>query len=350
MSTIVAALEEPPRPALVFVNGAEQRKITVDRLPYSIGRNDDKDLVITDARVSRDHAVIQAEGAEYVILDRGSKQGTYVNGTKIDRQKLNYNDRIEFGVKGGPYIIFNPTSSEQLQMQKELTATSRISIFSKLSPNDVEQLAKIVTQKEYGADAAVFFQDEPSDSLYMVLKGSVKVTSASEGGVEKVLDILGAGEIFGELAMLDGHPRSATVTTCEPTEMASISRKDFKTFVAGRPEILWKLMESLCERIRKTSGSMLEMSSKEVPYRLLAALHQLTEKYGQVAADGSCLISMKVGPQELAAMVGANREVVSRLLHKYEADGLIELGKNKKLIVPHPAALTKALEYASEWS
>jgi CRP-like cAMP-binding protein len=59
---------------------------------------------------------------------------------------------------------------------------------------------------------------------------------------------------------------------------------------------------------------------------------------------------MKVGPQELAAMVGANRDVVSRLLHKYEADGLIELGKNKKLIVPHPAALTKALEYASEWS
>jgi CRP/FNR family transcriptional regulator, cyclic AMP receptor protein len=350
MSTIVAALEELPRPALVFVNGAEQRKITVERVPYSIGRNDDKDLVITDARVSRDHAVIQAEGTDYVIQDRGSKQGTYVNGAKIERQKLNSNDRIEFGVKGGPYLIFNPTSTEQLQMQKELTATSRISIFSKLSPDDVEQLAKIVTQKEYAADTAVFFQDEPSDSLYMVLKGSVKVTTASEGGVEKVLDILGAGEIFGELAMLDGHPRSATVTTCEPTEMASISRKDFKNFAAGRPEILWKLMESLCERIRKTSDSMLEMSSKEVPYRLLAALHQLTEKHGQVAADGSCLINMKVGPQELAAMVGANREVVSRLLHKYEADGLIELGKNKKLIVPHPAALTKALEYASEWS
>lgn len=274
----------------------------------------------------------------------------YVNGAKIERHKLNNNDRVEFGVKGGPYLIFNPTSSEQLQFQKELTATSRVSIFSKLSPSDIEQLAKIVTQKKYGPDAAVFFQGEPSDSLYMVLKGSVKVTGTSEEGVEKILDILGAGEIFGELAMLDGSPRSATVTTCEPTEMGSISRKDFRNFVASRPETLWKLMESLCERLRKTSGSMLEMSSREVPYRLLAALHQLTEKYGQVAADGTCLISVKFGVQDLAAMVGSDREVVSRLLHKYEADGLIELGKDKKIIIPDPAALARALEYTSEWS
>ena len=318
----VVSLEHSPgpRPELVFVNGAEQRKIVLDHVPFTIGRHSDRDLVITDARVSLDHAVIQAEGTEYAILDRGSKQGTYVNGAKMERAKLNYNDRVEFGVKGGPYLVFNPTSSEHLQLQKELTATSRVSIFSKLSPGDVEQLAKIVTHKKYGTDAAVFFQGEPSDSLYMLLKGSVKVTGASEEGVEKILDILGPGEIFGEIAMLDGYPRSATVTTCEPTEMTSISRKDFQNFVASRPEILWKLMESLCERLRKTSGSMLEMSSKEVPYRLLAALHQLTEKYGQVAADGTCLISLKFGVQDLAAMVGSNREVVSRLLHQYEAE------------------------------
>src|SRR6267143_1587891 len=214
-----------PRPELVFVNGAEQRKIALDRMPFTIGRNSDKDLVITDARVSRDHAVIQEEGAAYVIHNQSSKQGTYVNGGKIERHRLNDNDRVEFGVKGGPYFIFNPTSSEQLQLQKEVTATSRVSIFSKLRPSDIEQLAKIVTHKKYGADAAVFFQGDPSDSLYMLLTGSVKVTGASEEGVEKILDLLGPGEIFGELAMLDGYPRSATVTTCEPTEMASISRK-----------------------------------------------------------------------------------------------------------------------------
>jgi CRP/FNR family cyclic AMP-dependent transcriptional regulator len=353
MSVTTAASLKPfpgSRPELVFVDGAEQRKIALDRVPFTIGRNSDKDLVITDSRVSGDHAVIQTEGTDYVIADRSGKQGTYVNGAKVERHKLNYNDRVEFGVRGGPYLIFNPTSPEQLQFQKALAATSRVSIFSKLNPADVEQIAKTITYKKFETDATVFFQGEPSDSLFMVLKGSVKVTGATDEGTEKILDILGAGEVFGELAMLDGHPRSATVTTCEPTEMASISRKDFQAFVAGRSEILWKLMESLCERLRKTSGNMLEMASKEVPYRLLAALHQLTEKYGEVTPDGTCVLSVKFGVQDLAGMVGASREVVSRLLHQYEADGLIELGKDKKIIVPKPAALARALEYASEWS
>jgi CRP-like cAMP-binding protein len=129
-----------------------------------------------------------------------------------------------------------------------------------------------------------------------------------------------------------------------------IARNDFRNFVSTRPEILWKVLEALCERIRKTSADMLEMSSREVPYRLLAALNQLAEKYGQVAADGSCLISAKFGIQDLAAMIGSNREIVSRLLHRYEKDGLVELGKDKQLIIPNAAALSRALEYASEWS
>src|SRR5262249_14840211 len=140
MSTTIAALGQSARPqaALVFVNGAEQRKIALDHVPFTIGRNDDKDLVIADGRVSRDHAAIQDEGLDYVILERGGNQGTYVNRVEIERHKLNNNVLIEFGVKGGPYLIFNPTSTEQLHVGRALTAISRVSIFSKLSPSDIE--------------------------------------------------------------------------------------------------------------------------------------------------------------------------------------------------------------------
>ena len=335
---------------IVFVNGAEQRRVSLDHLPFTIGRKPDRDLVITDARVSRDHAEIKAEGADFVLVDVGSSSGTFVNGEKVQRQKLKFNDRVEFGAKGGPYFVFNPTNAERVDLLRELSATARISIFSKLNQADVEELTKIISTKKYGPDAAVFFQGDPSDSLYMLLAGSVKVTQASEGGREKILDILGPGEIFGEFAMLDGHPRSATVTTCEPTELASISHKDFRNFVASRPEVLWKVLQALCERVRKTSTEMLELSSREVPYRLLAALHHLAEKYGQAAPDGSCLISGKVGVQDLVAMVGSSREVVSRLLHRYQEKGLVELGNNKQIIIPDPTALARALEYSSEWS
>src|SRR2546425_11674135 len=117
-ATTVASLGPFPGPCpeLVFVNGAEQRKIALDRVPFTIGRKPDKDLVITDARVSRDHAVIQAEGVDAVLVDVGSSLGTYVNGEKVERRKLDYNDRVEFGAKGGPYFIFNPTSLEQLEL------------------------------------------------------------------------------------------------------------------------------------------------------------------------------------------------------------------------------------------
>jgi CRP/FNR family transcriptional regulator len=348
-STTVSATSGP-FPALVFVNGSEQRTISLNHVPFTIGRKPDKDLVVTDARVSRDHAVIQAEGLDFVLVDAGSSLGTFVNGEKVDRRKLNYNDRVEFGSKGGPYLVFNPTSSEQLELLQEVSATARVSIFSKLTPTDIEELTKIVTAKKYGADAAIFFQGDPSDSLYMLIRGSVKVTQAAEDGREKILDLLGPGEIFGEFAMLDGHPRSATVTTCEPSQLASISRKDFRNFVATRPEVLWRVLEALCERIRKTSTDMLELSSREVPYRLLAALNQLVEKYGQMAPDGSCLISGSFGIQDLVAMVGSSHEVVSRLLHRYQEEGLIELGKNKQLIIPSVKALSRALEYGSDWS
>ncbi len=337
-------------PELVFVNGAEQRVIALDHAPFTIGRKPDKDIVLVDARVSRDHASIEADGGNYFVVDAGSKQGTFLNGERIDRHKLKANDRIEFGAKGGPYLIFSPTSVEQLEASKELAATSRVSIFSKLSASDIEELGRIVTTKQYAADTAVFFQGEPSDSLYMVLKGCVKVQETSPDGHEKILDILGVGEIFGELSMLDGHPRSATVTTCEPTELASISQKQFREFVATRPDVLWKVLASLCERVRKTSASMLELTSRDVPYRLLAALNQLAEKHGQVAAHGACMINIKFGVDELAAMVGSNRDIVSRLLRRFEQDGLIELGKNKQIIIPDQAALTKALDFASEWS
>lgn len=339
-----------PTPKLVFVNGSDQNVITLDRVPFTIGRQPEKNLVITDGRVSRDHAVIQWEGPDFVLVDVGSKQGTYVNGERIERRKLRGNDRIEFGAKGGPYLIFDPSSLEEIEVLKELTATSRISIFSKLTPADVQELSKLVRTKDYGVDAAIFFQGEPSDSLYMILKGSVKVTEASSEGREKILDILGPGEIFGELAMLDGHPRSATVTTCEPTELATIAHNDFRQFVSSRPEILWKVLGALCERLRKTSTGMLELSSREVPYRLLSALSELAEKHGQVAPDGSCLITLKLGVDDLAAMVGSSRDVVSRLLHRFEQDGLIELRKNKQIVVPDSSALTRALEYASDWS
>jgi CRP/FNR family cyclic AMP-dependent transcriptional regulator len=234
--------------------------------------------------------------------------------------------------------------------QAGMKLLGKVSIFSRLDPTDIEELSQLTVIKNWEADTAVLFQGEPSDSLHLLLKGSVKVTETSKEGQPKILGILEEGEIFGELAMLDGQPRSATVTTCEPSETASISHQDFRKFAATRPEVLWKVLAALCDRVRKTSNDILGMSAHDVPHRLLTALTQLAEKHGQVRSDGTCLITLKISLRDLSAMVGAKTEEVSRLLQRYREDGLIELGKDRQLIVLDRAALARAVEYSSEWS
>src|SRR5215471_13687247 len=97
-------------PALVFVQGSEQKNIVLNRSPFTVGRKVDKDLVIADPRVSRDHAQIMQDGVDFFIEDLGSKHGTFVNGERIQRMRLERGDRLEFGARDSAYILFKPAS------------------------------------------------------------------------------------------------------------------------------------------------------------------------------------------------------------------------------------------------
>jgi len=117
---------------------SEQRTITLDHTPFTIGRKTDRDLIIADPRVSRDHASILSEGGDYVLVDLGSKHGTFVNGEKAERHKLNTNDRVEFGARGGPCIVFNPTAAGTSSAREFLSQISGIEVRGGAS--DLEKL------------------------------------------------------------------------------------------------------------------------------------------------------------------------------------------------------------------
>jgi serine phosphatase RsbU (regulator of sigma subunit) len=125
-------------PDLVFMQESEQRTIILDHTPFTIGRKTDRDLIIADPRVSRDHASILSEGGNYVIVDMGSKHGTFVNGEKIERHKLNTNDRVEFGARGGPCIVFSPTTAGTSTAREFLSQISGIEVRGGAS--DLEKL------------------------------------------------------------------------------------------------------------------------------------------------------------------------------------------------------------------
>lgn len=122
-------------PALVFVQGSEQKNIVLNRTPFTVGRKVDKDLVIADPRVSRDHAQIMQEGLDFFIEDLGSKHGTFVNGERIQRQKLERGDRLEFGARDSAYILFNPAHATSNTAREFL---SQISVIGGIKPESTE--------------------------------------------------------------------------------------------------------------------------------------------------------------------------------------------------------------------
>ncbi len=125
-------------PALVFVQGNEQKNIVLNRTPFNVGRKVDKDLVIADPRVSRDHAQIVMEEGDFFLVDLGSKHGTFVNGERIQRQKLERNDRLEFGARDSSYVVFNPAHGTSNTAREFLSQISGIQISQEST--DLEKL------------------------------------------------------------------------------------------------------------------------------------------------------------------------------------------------------------------
>jgi CRP-like cAMP-binding protein len=220
-----------------------------------------------------------------------------------------------------------------------------VPLFAQLSAPDIEKLAAITTRKRFPSGTAVFFQDDPADSLYVVLSGSAKVFRTSEDGRDRILMILRGGDAFGELAMIEGLPRSATVQTLEDTEMLAVSRKEFEAFARAHPDFLWKLLQGMAERVRKINEDVLDLSFKEVPYRVLRMLSQLVARHGESGPDG-WRIQMPLSVREMSSMVGANTETVNRLLDRYESEGLVRR-QGASWIVPDRGALERALEYTT---
>src|SRR5579871_6556313 len=122
-------------PALIFVQGSEQKNIVLNRTPFTVGRKVDKDLVIADPRVSCDHAQIMQEGVEFYLEDLGSKHGTFVNGERVQRQKLERGDRLEFGARDSAYILFNPAHATSNTAREFL---SQISVIGGIKPEATE--------------------------------------------------------------------------------------------------------------------------------------------------------------------------------------------------------------------
>jgi sigma-B regulation protein RsbU (phosphoserine phosphatase) len=163
-------------PALVLVQGNEQKNIVLNRTPFSVGRKVDKDLVIADPRVSRDHALIILEAEGFFLVDQGSKHGTFVNGERIQRQKLERNDRLEFGARDSAYAIFNPAHGTSNTAREFLSQISGIQISQEAT--DLEKLTLFLEAARKLNTAGVL-----DEILMTMLEVTLRLTRAERGYV-----------------------------------------------------------------------------------------------------------------------------------------------------------------------
>src|SRR5256886_14860299 len=163
-------------PTLVFVQGNEQRTINLDHSPFSVGRKIDKDLVIADPRVSRDHALIVSENGQFCVIDQSSKHGTFVNGERVQRKTLERNDRLEFGVRDVAYVIFHPHNASSNSARDFLSQISGIHISTETT--DLEKLTLFLE-----AARKLNTIGELDEILVTLLDATLNLTRAERGYV-----------------------------------------------------------------------------------------------------------------------------------------------------------------------
>lgn len=189
-------------------------------------------------------------------------------------------------------------------------------IFSRVPEEQLVKIARVARYRRVPRATSIVHAGDPTDSLYVLVNGSIKVMNTNEEGREVILSILGPGEFFGEMGMIDGSPRSATVVSIEACEVITIAKEDFGKVLAENYEIALHIMKSLVQRLREADRKIENLALLDVYGRVGKLLLEFSEQ-----RDGQRVVTRKLTKQDIAKMVGASREMVSRVMKDLESQG-----------------------------
>jgi CRP-like cAMP-binding protein len=220
-------------------------------------------------------------------------------------------------------------------------ALGRCPLFSGLGTESRLAIAHSLRTRRFRKGEVLFHEGDPGDSLFIVASGAVKVVVPSDEGDEAILATIRRGDFLGELALLDGAPRSASAIALEPTETLALPRVRFSALVASEPAIRDALLSSLAAELRRLTAHVAELHFLDLTGRLAARLARLAEEHGSRDADGSIRLDAPLTQSDVAAMIGATRQSVNKLLGEFVADGLLRMD-HETIVIPDLDALLRA--------
>ena len=203
----------------------------------------------------------------------------------------------------------------------KLSVLRKHPIFADLEPDAFDQLCRYARHTTLKRGSTLFSKGDPGNSLYAVISGTVKMSISSSDGRNAILNIIGPGEIFGEMALLDGRTRSADAIANSSCELFVIDKREFIPFVKSQPTLAMKFIELLCERLRVTSDQVEQIILQNLPGRLASALLRLTEKHKAEPQGRTIAITQ----QEISEMVGMTRESINKQLRAWATRDWVRL-------------------------
>jgi CRP/FNR family transcriptional regulator/CRP/FNR family cyclic AMP-dependent transcriptional regulator len=217
-----------------------------------------------------------------------------------------------------------------------IQALQVVPFFAHLPEDHAAELAKSLVPRRFGPGQVIFHLGDPGGLLYLIGRGKVKISHTTPEGQEVVLAILGPGDFFGELALLDDAPRSATAVALEPTETWTLHREEFLHYLIDNPDFTLHVLKTLARHIRRLNTQLADIFFLDLPGRLARTLLHLADQYGRRVSDGT-VIDLALTQTDLAEMTGATRVSINKALGRFRRSGWIRVSGRQLTLLDRPA-------------
>ena len=215
-------------------------------------------------------------------------------------------------------------------------ALKLVPFFNNLNQEEADNLSRRLVPRRFNAGQIIFHHGDPGGLLYIIGRGKVKITHSTPDGQEAMLAIFGAGDFFGELALLDDSPRSATVEAIEPTDTMTLHRDEFIRYISNNPDFSLHVLQTLAQHIRRLNNQLSDIFFLDLPARLARQLLHLAEQHGRNTDEG-IRIDLSLTQTDLAEMTGATRVSINKALGRFRRANWVIVSGRKFTIVDRDA-------------
>jgi CRP/FNR family transcriptional regulator, cyclic AMP receptor protein len=229
-----------------------------------------------------------------------------------------------------------------IQQRNNEEALKQVPFFADLNKDELSELSARLVARRFSTGQIIFHHGDPGGLLYIIRKGKIKITYSTLDGQEALLAILGTNDFFGELALLDEAPRSATAEAIETTEAMTLHREDFIRFIRNNPDFSLHVLQTLTQRIRNLNNQIGDIFFLDLPARLARILLNLAEQHGVETPQG-ILIELSLTQTDLAEMTGATRVSINKALGRFRREQWITV-KGRKFTICNPDALQNLIQ------